>query len=244
MGKLTSKDTKIISIALAAWGILFISSGYTMNVMTQPQTVITKELEITQKRVAQRKTSEIKLQEMISTIDEPLSLNVRDYLINVETIDSETIKSLKLDTSTVNITEAGTYKYTITFNKKKYVGTYTINAKELPKVDLILKNFKLATNSSLSTDLSTYIEGTLTEEVKNNIILDLSSISTTEPGLYQYSVTYNNRLYTGTIEVYEPQTKVITPNQEQKETEENSNDTQKEVEEEKTNEETEINNEQ
>ena len=64
MGKLTSKDTKIISIALAAWGILFISSGYTMNVMTQPQTVITKELEITQKRVAQRKTSEIKLQEL------------------------------------------------------------------------------------------------------------------------------------------------------------------------------------
>ena len=118
MGKLTSKDTKIISIALATWGILFISSGYTMNVMTKPQTVITKELEITQKRVAQRKTSEIKLQEMISTIDEPLSLNVRDYLINVENIDSETIKSLKLDTSTVNITEAGTYKYTITFNKK------------------------------------------------------------------------------------------------------------------------------
>lgn len=212
MAKLTSKDSKIIAIALTAWGIIFIGSGYTIKAMDKPVKVTKTKLEIVQRRVSQKKTNELKLKDIELEINTPLSLDIKDYLDNAEEIDNETIKSLKLDTSMVNITEAGTYKYTITFKKKKYSGNCTIKEKPLPNLELKLNNLKLPRGSSLSTDLSVYISQTLEEDVKKNIILDLSAVSTTETGIYQYTVTYNNRLYTGTIEVYEPQTKVITPN--------------------------------
>ncbi len=212
MAKLTSKDTKVIAIALTAWGIIFIGSGYTIKAMDKPVNVVKTKLEVVQRRVSQKKTNELKLKDIELEINTPLSLDVKDYLDNAEEIDNETIKNLKLDTSMINITEAGTYKYTITFKKKKYNGTCFIKEKPLPNLELKLNNLKLPRGSSLSTDLATYISQTLEEDVKKNIILDLSAVSTTETGIYQYTVTYNNRLYTGTIEVYEPQTKVITPN--------------------------------
>ena len=212
MAKLNSKDSKVIAIALTAWGIIFIGSGYTIKSLDKPVNITKTKLEIVQRRVSQKKTNELKLKDIELEINTPLSLDVKDYLDNAEEIDNETIKSLKLDTSMVNITEAGTYKYTITFKKKKYNGNCTIKEKPLPNLEFKLNNIKLAWGSSLSTDLSVYISQTLEEEVKKNIILDLSAVSTTETGIYQYTVTYNNRLYTGTIEVYEPQTKVITPN--------------------------------
>ena len=212
MAKLTSKDSKVIAIALTAWGIIFIGSGYTIKAMDKPVNVTKTKLEIVQRRVSQKKTNELKLKDIELEINTPLSLDVKDYLDNAEEIDNETIKSLKLDTSMINITEAGTYKYTITFEKKKYNGNCTIKEKPLPNLELKLNNLKLPRGSSLSTDLSVYISQTLEEDIKKNIVLDLSAVSTTETGIYQYTVTYNNRLYTGTIEVYEPQTKVITPN--------------------------------
>ena len=212
MAKLTSKDTKVIAIALTAWGIIFIGSGYTIKAMDKPVNVVKTKLEVVQRRVSQKKTNELKLKDIELEINTPLSLDVKDYLDNAEEIDNETIKNLKLDTSMINITEAGTYKYTITFKKKKYNGNCVIKEKPLPNLELKLNNLKLPRGSSLSTDLATYISQTLEEDVKKNIILDLSAVSTTETGIYQYTVTYNNRLYTGTIEVYEPQTKVITPN--------------------------------
>ena len=233
MAKLTSKDSKVIAIALTAWGIIFIGSGYTIKSLDKPVNVTKTKLETVQRRVSQKKTNELKLKDIELEINTPLSLDVKDYLDNAEEIDNETIKSLKLDTSMVNITEAGTYKYTITFKKKKYNGNCTIKEKPLPNLELKLNNLKLARGSSLSTDLSVYISQTLEEEVKKNIILDLSAVSTTETGIYQYTVTYNNRLYTGTIEVYEPQTKVITPNSPKNETdnqEDKSKDDQQQTE--------------
>ena len=233
MAKLTSKDSKVIAIALTAWGIIFIGSGYTIKSLDKPVNVTKTKLEIVQRRVSQKKTNELKLKDIELEINTPLSLDVKDYLDNAEEIDNETIKSLKLDTSMVNITEAGTYKYTINFKKKKYNGNCTIKEKPLPNLELKLNNLKLARGSSLSTDLSVYISQTLEEEVKKNIILDLSAVSTTETGIYQYTVTYNNRLYTGTIEVYEPQTKVITPNSPKDETdnqEDKSKDDQQQTE--------------
>lgn len=213
MHKLTSKDTKAISLALTAWGILLITSGTIMDYSTKPTRIVRHKLEVTQKRVAETKTNEIKLKTITTQINEPLSVKVEDYLENDEQIDATTLKKLKLDTSMININEAGIYKYTITFDKKQYNGTYIIKEKELPKVELTLKNLKISLGSAISTEISTYVEENLTEEIKNNIILDLSTISTSEAGIYQYTITYNQRLYTGTIEVYEPQMKVITPNQ-------------------------------
>ena len=122
----------------------------------------------------------------------------------------------------VNINEAGTYTYTITYKKKKYNGRFTIKEKQLPKVAITLKNLKLEKGAALSTNLSTYIVENLSEEVKKHITLDLTAVNTAQPAIYQYTITYDGKLYTATIEIYEPHTTVLTPNQNQEDSKENN----------------------
>lgn len=211
MGKLTKKETRIISLALASWGIIMLGSGFTMKSMIKPNEVKKNDLEVVHKRVAEIKTNEIKLKDMELEINQSLSVDVKDYLENLADIDQEVLKSLKLDTSMVKVNEAGSYTYTISYKKKKYNGTFTIKEKELPNVDLTINNLRLTIGSPLSTDKQVYIKETLTDEIKNNILIDLTAVDTQKVGNYKYTVTYNGILYTGTIEVYEPQQKVLTP---------------------------------
>lgn len=205
MGKLTNKETRIISIALASWGLILTSSGYAMEVMTKPKPVVKNDLEIVHKRVAEVKSNEIKLKDIELEINKTLSVDVKDYLENVDEIDTEILKELKLDTSMIKTTEPGTYTYTVTYKKKKYNGTIVIKEKKLPEVDLTINNLSLTVGSPLSTDKQVYIKETLTDEMKENIIIDLTQVNTQKAGEYKYTVTYNGILYTGTITVYEPQ---------------------------------------
>ena len=211
MGKLTKKETRIISLALASWGVIMLGSGFTMKSMIKPNEVKKNDLEVVHKRVTEIKTNEIKLKDMELEINQSLSVDVKDYLENLADIDQEVLKSLKLDTSMVKVNEAGSYTYTISYKKKKYNGTFTIKEKELPNVDLTINNLRLTIGSPLSTDKQVYIKETLTDEIKNNILIDLTAVDTQKVGNYKYTVTYNGILYTGTIEVYEPQQKVLTP---------------------------------
>lgn len=211
MGKLTKKETRIISLALASWGVIMLGSGFTMKSMIKPTEAKKNDLEVVHKRVAEIKTNEIKLKDMELEINQSLSVDVKDYLENLADIDQEVLKSLKLDTSMVKVNEAGSYTYTISYKKKKYNGTFTIKEKELPNVDLTINNLRLTIGSPLSTDKQVYIKETLTDEIKNNILIDLTAVDTQKVGNYKYTVTYNGILYTGTIEVYEPQQKVLTP---------------------------------
>lgn len=211
MGKLTKKETRIISLVLASWGVIMLGSGFTMKSMIKPTEVKKNDLEVVHKRVAEIKTNEIKLKDMELEINQSLSVDVKDYLENLADIDQEVLKSLKLDTSMVKVNEAGSYTYTISYKKKKYNGTFTIKEKELPNVDLTINNLRLTIGSPLSTDKQVYIKETLTDEIKNNILIDLTAVDTQKVGNYKYTVTYNGILYTGTIEVYEPQQKVLTP---------------------------------
>lgn len=211
MGKLTKKETRIISLALASWGVIMLGSGFTMKSMIKPNEVKKNDLEVVHKRVAEIKTNEIKLKDMELEINQSLSVDVKDYLENLADINQEVLKSLKLDTSMVKVNEAGSYTYTISYKKKKYNGTFTIKEKELPNVDLTINNLRLTIGSPLSTDKQVYIKETLTDEIKNNILIDLTAVDTQKVGNYKYTVTYNGILYTGTIEVYEPQQKVLTP---------------------------------
>ena len=211
MGKLTKKETRIISLSLASWGVIMLGSGFTMKSMIKPTEVKKNDLEVVHKRVTEIKTNEIKLKDMELEINQSLSVDVKDYLENLADIDQEVLKSLKLDTSMVKVNEAGSYTYTISYKKKKYNGTFTIKEKELPNVDLTINNLRLTIGSPLSTDKQVYIKETLTDEIKNNILIDLTAVDTQKVGNYKYTVTYNGILYTGTIEVYEPQQKVLTP---------------------------------
>lgn len=241
MRKLTRKETNIISLAIASWGIVLAGSGLVMNSMIKPEPVIKNELEVVHKRIAEIKTNEIKLKEMEAEINQPLSVDVKDYLENIDDFDAETLKLLRLDTSMVKTNEPGTYTYTISYNKKKYNGTFVIKEKELPNVELTTNYLRIAKGSPLSTDKQVYIKETLTEEIKAAIIIDLTKVNTQIPDKYQYTVSYNGILYTGTIEVYEPQHKeVLTPSNGT----EDGNDTKPDTEEENPKEEgTEKNNE-
>lgn len=203
---ITPKQRNIIVATVSIWGFVLIGSGITMNLMSKPATAVTKqEIKITQKRVANMKSNEIRLKEMEQEINQPLSMNIRDYLENANDIEDSILQELKLDTSMVNVNQAGNYTYTITYKKKTFNGAFKIKEKPLPDMILTLKNLNLELGSALSTDLATYINETLTDEVKANVKLNLTNVNTAQAGSYQYTVTYNGRLYTGTITIFEPQ---------------------------------------
>ena len=212
---MTNKEHRALSITLASCGILLIGSGLIMT--TSDKTVVKKQysVEINQRRVDDVKTNVIKLKDMELEVNTPLSVDVKDYLENVDELEKSVIKALKLDTSAINIAEPDTYTYTITYKKKKYNGTFTIKEKQLPEMELTLKEISITKDTVLSTDLSTYIVQQLTDEIKANITLDLSKVNTTQVGVYQYDVTYNGKTYTSTINVYVQN--IITPNTPQKE---------------------------
>lgn len=201
---LSKKQKYIIAGVTAAWGIVFIGSGVSMSFMNTPVTKTKTELKVTQKRVANMKSNEIRLKSMEQEINQPISMNVKDYLENVNDIEEKMLNELHLDTSMVNVNQAGTYTYTITYKKKTFNGNFTIKEKPLPDMVLTLKSLNLEIGSALSTDIQKYITETLTDEVKQNVKLDLSNVNTAQAGNYQYTVTYNSRLYTGTITIYEP----------------------------------------
>lgn len=212
--------TRTITISTIAFlGILCISSGIIMPMVIkfeEPKNIV--KFKITQKRVAKAKSNEIKLKDMESEINTPISVDIKDYL--VYDLDSKILKNLKLDTSAVNVVQAGTYTYTITYKKKTYNGVYVIKEKPLPTIDrMTLKSLKLTKGTTLSTDISTYIVETLPEEAKIAIKLDLSNVNVNAAGTYQYTVTYNGKFYTGNIEIYEPQVTLPPPTQ-NKDTEE------------------------
>lgn len=203
---ITPKQRNIIVATVSIWGFILIGSGVTMNLMSKPATAVTKqEIKITQKRVANMKSNEIRLKEMEQEINQPLSMNIKDYLENANDIEDSILQELKLDTSMVNVNQAGNYTYTITYKKKTFNGAFKIKEKPLPDMILTLKNLNLELGSALSTDLTTYINETLTDEVKANVKLNLTNVNTAQAGSYQYTVTYNGRLYTGTITIFEPQ---------------------------------------
>ena len=77
-------------------------------------------------------------------------------------------------------------------------------------MELTLKEITIPKDTAISTDLSTYIVQELSDEVKANITLDLSKVNASQVGVYQYTVSYNGKEYTSTINVYVQN--VITPN--------------------------------
>ncbi len=198
---------QIMSGTFAVLGVMCISSGFAMSQADAPKTDITSQvtkLTVTQKRVANIKNNEIILKDITLGVNESLSTNVKEYLKNPSNIELNIIKKLKLDTSNVNTTEAGKYKYTITYKKKVYTGNVEVKDKKDSAETITLNELSLELGTTLSKDISTYVKESLTDEVKNNIKLDLSKVDTSKAGNYLYYVSYNGKLYTSNITIYEP----------------------------------------
>ena len=201
--QLNAKGRRILSLTLATWGFIFIVTGLVLN--AQDRTVVKKvyAVNVNSKKVAQLNANRIELKDMELEINNPLSVDVKDYLQDPNSLEKSVINALKLDTSMVNINEAGIYSYTVTFKKNKYSAKFTIKAKEVPNFTLTLKELNLQVGDAISTNVSSYIKENLPIEVLNNITLDLSEVTTAKPDTYQYKITYNGKIYTGKIIVTE-----------------------------------------
>lgn len=211
--KLEKKQIRTLSITLATFGVLLIISSLIMNAQVKPIIETKYTVNVSSKRIeqAQAKTNEIKLKKIEVEINNPISVDIKDYLEDVDKISDETLKALKLDTSLVNINEAGNYQYTIKYKKKKYLGTIIVKEKELPNVTITLKTIKLKTKEALSSNPRTFIEGDIPDEVYNNLTLDISKVDTQNQGDYTYLITYKGVTYQGKVEVRDPGPTIITP---------------------------------
>lgn len=217
MVNFNNKQKRIISIILASWSLFLIISGIIMNHQVKPIINTTYTLKIETKKIAeqQAKTNEIKLKDIEIEINNPISVDIRDYLENSDKISDTALKALKLDTSLVNINQAGTYQYKISYKKKTYVGSIKVKEKELPNVSFTLKRIEITTfkeGESLSANPRSYIEEYITDEVYNNITLDISQVKPTIQGDYPYYIIYKGVTYQGKVIVRNPGPTVYTPN--------------------------------
>ena len=208
--KLNQKELKILSITIAVWGFFLIGSGLIVNSNKKTITKINYKLDVSTEKISetQAKKNEIILKNLEVEIDNPISVNIKDYLVDADKLNPSMLNKLKLDTSLVNTSQPGTYNYTITYKKKKYQGTIKVKQKELPDMNFTLKEITLYIGDAISTDARTYIKETITDEILNNIILDLSQVDTSKQNSYKYFITYKNTKYEGTINVRE---RVILP---------------------------------
>ena len=209
--KLTRKEKRILATTLSIWGFIFISCGIIMKTSIKP--IIKTKYEVTLKEdqltEQQAKLVEIKLKDFEIEINSPLSVNPKDYLANQEEIEDDVIKALKLDTALVNTTQPGKYEYTITYKKKKYVGNIIVKEKELPNVQFTLKEIKIKKGEVLSGNKRDFINEEITDEVYDNMKLNINPDYSNNPGEYTYTIIYKNVTYKGKIIVEDIEEKIV-----------------------------------
>ena len=207
-----NKQVRIVTVtSLALLGILCISSGVMYSKLQESNVNQSVLVVVEQKQVSKEEDIDIKLKNLTIEVNTPLSVKIIDYLDSA--VSDEVLANLKLDTSSVNVTEPGTYNYTVKYKKKTYNGIIVVKEKEVAANTLqsiTLKTLNIKIGTALNTDLSTYIIEPLTDEQKSTMLLDLSNVNINKAGTYQYTVRFNNSIYTGNIIITEDQPTLST----------------------------------
>ncbi len=205
------KHDKVIAISMISFsGMLCLGMGVMLPFVPIDKNDDVVFLKVSREHVEKMKSNKIVLKEMSSEVNQPISVDVKDY-VDVNLLDSKTLKSLKLDTSLVNITQPGNYTYTIKCKNKTYTGIYVIKEKPLPQIDnMTLRNIDLQIGAELPKNIESYVVEQLSDEVKANIQLDLSKVNVNIVGSYPYTVTYNGKAYAGVVNITEPAPPVST----------------------------------
>lgn len=199
----------IVTSTFTLLGILCIVSGF-ICIYKQPEQQSETVLVIVQKKqIEQEIQPTITPKNIEIMVNTPLSVKIVDYLANAVT--DEVLAYLTLDTSTVNVTVAGTYSYTITYKDTVYTGTIVVKENPITATqNITLKPLNIKVGEILTNNISDYIVETITDETKALMKLDISQVNNHKAGTYQYSITYNNSIYTGTITVTEDQPTLST----------------------------------
>ena len=221
-----NQKIRLITVtSFALLGILSISSGLAYSSLEQKKTDQQALVVIQYKQSPAEENVSIKLKDLTIEVNTPLSVKIVDYL--QEEVTDEVLANLKLDTSSVNVTQAGTYQYIITYKDDVYTGNIIVKEKEIPVNTLqsiTLKPINIKKGSTLSTDISTYIVEEVPEELKASMLLDLSNVNVNIAATYQYTITYNNSIYTANITVTEDQSlQTLNPSEETEENKEQNN---------------------
>jgi len=205
--KLSIKEKQILSITIACFGLFMITSGIIMNKNNKPIMQTKYMLDVTvEKTATQAKKIEIKTKDIEVEINTPLSVDVKDYIDNIDQLNPEIINKLQLDTSLVKVTEAGNYKYTIIYGNKNYLGNIKIKAKEIITT-LTAKTITIKAGNSLPGDKKEYIVEKLTEDEYKEIYLSLEEAKSkiNVPGEYTYYIIYKGSRYDGKIIIENPE---------------------------------------
>ena len=206
---MTGKVRNFLILLIIFLGVSAISSGIVMPSLSVKWKHIVK-LKVVQKRVAGSNQLELILKNITKDVNDTLSVEVKDYIENLGSVSDKVLGKLKLDTSLVNTKQAGAYQYTITYEKKVYSGIINIKEKEKKLESITLKNITLLINDSIPSDLNSYIKESIPDNIKDKVKLDTSKVNNKEAGKYQYTITYNDKTYTGTISIYAPQEIVVS----------------------------------
>ena len=207
--KFRVKELKTLTFVITIWGIVMLSSGYSMQTHKNLEIKKLYTVNITSKQTTQvlEKKTELILKKIEIEVGTPISTNSKDYIENVQQFSELQLKQLTetLDTSLVNINQPGTYKYFINYKKKKYEGTIKVNEKEIPNVTFTLKAKIMPTTGTISRNKKDYIYEQLDEEIYNNMILDLREVEAHQsiPGKYKYTITFKDTVYYGDYEIVE-----------------------------------------
>ena len=199
----------VVVSSFALLGVLCISCGCLYSKLEEENNVKSIALVVSQKmQNTDNSNLSLKLKDLEIETNTPLSIKIADYLN--ETDNDEVLANLKLDTSSVNVKEVGTYKYSIYYKKKEFSGTIKVIEKVAPtnQVDSIaIKSFTIKKGTALSLNPSDYVTepNPLTDEVKALLKFNFQEVDINKPGTYQYTVTYNNSIYTANITVTEDQ---------------------------------------
>lgn len=199
----------VVVSSFALLGVLCISCGCLYSKLEEENNVKSIALVVSQKmQNTDNSNLSLKLKDLEIETNTPLSIKIADYLN--ETVNDEVLANLKLDTSSVNVKEVGTYKYSIYYKKKEFFGTIKVIEKVAPtnQVDSIaIKSFTIKKGTALSLNPSDYVTepNPLTDEVKALLKFNFQEVDINKPGTYQYTVTYNNSIYTANITVTEDQ---------------------------------------
>ncbi len=214
------KSVRVITVAtFALLGALSISSGILYSNLENNHKQKTVLVVVQRKQISKETQPEIKLKNFELEVNTPLSVKIVDYLDSI--VSDEVLANLKLDTSTVNMMQPGSYSYRITYKKKVYTGTIIVKEKQ-PDLNtmqtITLKSINIKLGTALPTDIANYLVETVSEEVKATMKLDTSEVNTQIAATYQYRITYHNSIYTGTITVTEDQPTLSTETPNKKDT--------------------------
>lgn len=87
-----------------------------------------------------------------------------------------------------------------TFTIFKYLGTKNEKPVETLKIENItLKNIVIVKNTPLPNQYSSYIEEKIPQDATNNFIINTENVDITVPGIYTYSIKYDNKEYIGAV---------------------------------------------